>query len=125
MMIITRIGRARLATLALAGAVIALPGCLISSRSDQHITGNRVGTETFSRIEPGKTTMQWVQASMGEPSSKRTLDDGTEIWRWNYTKTKNSRGAVFLIASGDDSITTSGSTVVEIKDGLVIRAWQD
>ena len=102
-----------------------LSGCLVSGSSNQYISGSVVGKETFNKIEPGKTRAEWVEASLGAPDSKKTLDDGTEVWRWTYTKTKRSSGGVIFLVHSDDNVTTTGSTVVEIKDGIVTRAWQD
>ena len=100
-------------------------GCLVSASSNQKRTGNYVADSTFSKIEPGKTTAGWVQATLGEPDSKEKVKDSdSEIWKWSYTEKKESSGAVFLIFGGSDKKETTGRAFVEIKDGVVVNKWR-
>jgi outer membrane protein assembly factor BamE (lipoprotein component of BamABCDE complex) len=100
-----------------------LPGCLVSSTSNQKTEGNYVPNDTFERIEPGKTTAAWVKATLGEPSSKDTADD-TEVWKYTYTEVREGTGAVFLIFGGTDRKEHQRTAYVEIKDGVVQKKWR-
>ncbi len=102
----------------------SMGGCLIGSNERESFTGKEVSAATFNRIEPGVTTADWVQGTLGEPTSKSTLADGTEILKWSYSKTKASTGTVLFIFGGSSSKTTAGSAYVEIKNGIVTRAWR-
>ena len=82
--------------------LILLSGCLISGTSTQTRSGNYVAETTFSKIEPGKTTAGWVQATLGEPTSKSSTGD-TEVWKYTYTQKTDNNGAVFLIFGGHNS----------------------
>ena len=108
-----------------AGFLLLLGGCLVSASSNEKRSGNYVADTTFSQIEPGKTTAGWVQATLGDPSSKEKVDaSNSEIWKYTYTEKKNSSGAVFLIFGGSDSKETTGHAFVEIKDGVVVNKWR-
>lgn len=98
-------------------------GCLVSSNSQQKISGNYVPQETFDRIKPGETTSSWVKAALGEPSSKEKADD-TEVWKYSYTEVKEGSGAVFLLFGGSDKKELPRSAYVEFKDGVVKSKWR-
>jgi hypothetical protein len=117
------------ATPALAAALLAslavLPGCLISGSSDTKVSGEYIGPATFHQIEPGVTTVDWVRAVMGEPTSRARLEDGSEIWKWSYERKHSSHGGVFLLVGGSSREETKGATFLQIKDGVVVKAWRD
>ncbi len=116
--------RAAMLTAAAAVVMANLGGCLIGSSNTEASTGKEVSQATFNKIEPGVTTKKWVEATLGEPTSSSTLDDGTEVWKWSYANVKSSRGTVLFLFGGSSTKTTSGSAYVEMKDGLVTRAWR-
>ena len=111
---------------AAAVTLAALSGCLASGSSSTTVSGRFVGPETMRQIEPGVTTRDWVQATLGEPTSRTTLSDGrTEIWKWEHRSVSRSRGAVLLIARGSNHHEQIGAAFVEIVDGVVTRSWVD
>ena len=87
--------------------------------------GEYVGPSTYNQIEVGSTTDEWLLAALGEPSNKSRLADGRELWKWGYTKTRESRSAVFLIFGGASSHVSAGATCVELCDGVVVKKWRD
>jgi hypothetical protein len=109
----------------LAASLAVLPGCLVSGSSNTKVTGEYIGPSTFNEIEPGVTKLDWVQAVMGEPTSRACLDDGTEIWKWSYYRKHSSSGGVFLLVGGSNKEETVGATYVQMRDGVVIKAWRD
>jgi outer membrane protein assembly factor BamE (lipoprotein component of BamABCDE complex) len=117
----------RLSALLLA-ALALLPfvagGCLVTSDSSEHRSGNYVADSTFDQIRPGKTTEGWVDATLGKPTSVSHLADGTDIWKYSYTERRDSSGAVFLIFGGSSSSEKTHTAFVEIKDGIVRNAWR-
>ncbi len=110
---------------ALASSLCILPGCLIAGSSDTKMSGAYIGPSTFGEIEPGVTKVDWIRAVMGEPTSKATLDDGSEIWKWAYTRKHRSSGGVFLLVGGSNRTEEQGATFVQIRNGVVERAWRD
>lgn len=109
----------------LAGGMSVMSGCLVSSSSHTRFSGSYVGPATYEQIKVGETKKEWVLAVMGTPTSTVALEDGTEVWKWAYEKKRRSSGGVFLLAGGSSSTETVGATYVEMKDGIVQKAWQD
>jgi len=102
-----------------------LTGCLYSSGSTTKLEGQFVGSGTYSQIEPRVTTDRWLIAAMGQPTSKATLEDGTELWAWRYSRRVASRGGVLLLARTASDTQSQGGVFVELKDGVVQRTWRD
>lgn len=118
---------ARLCTLALGALTLALPlgGCIVGGSSSTSITGTFVGRETLATIEPGATTREYVLATLGEPTSKRTLSNGEELWRWDYRRVKKSSGYVLVVFGGSSREEVAATTFVHLQGDLVKRVWQD
>lgn len=107
----------------IAAAALPLAGC-IHGKSHSSISGDYVGSETFRRIQVGKTTDSWVLATMGPPTRKSPIEGG-ELWAYEYERVDESEGGIFLIVGGSDYDETAGGTYIEIKDGIVTDAWRD
>lgn len=101
-----------------------LSGCLINSSSNEVFTGTQISNATFSQVEPGVTTRQWVMGTFGEPTTRTTLEDGSEIWKWMYSKVKSSSGSLLFVFGGSSTTSSGGSAYVQMKDGLVTKAWR-
>lgn len=115
----------RLALAALAAAALAAPSCIISSHSDQEISGQYVSPTTLTRIEPGKN-QDYVLALLGEPSSRNDFPDGSSIWKWSYVERKVRSGALIFVLDADSKVEERHMTYVEFgPDGTVAKAWQD
>jgi outer membrane protein assembly factor BamE (lipoprotein component of BamABCDE complex) len=112
-------------TLVLSSLALTQVGCLFGAASKTTQSGNVVAANTFSQIEPGKTTSAFVKGTLGTPDSQTKLDDGTEIWRWSYTERTQDSGFVFLIFGGTNEKVLKKSAYVQVKDGLVIKAWRE
>jgi hypothetical protein len=107
------------------GAVAAMSGCLVSGNSHQTTSGAYVGPSTFNQVEVGTTTEEWVLATFGTPTSRTKLNDGSEILKWSYTQTKSGSGSVFLLYGGSNSTEKQGAAFVQLRDGVVTKAWRD
>ena len=105
-------------------ALLVTPGCLVSSTSNQRVTGNYVPQNTFDRIEAGRTTASWVKATLGEPSSKESAGNDSEVWKYSYTEVKEGSGAIFLIFGGSSHKELQRHAYVEFKDGVVTNKWR-
>jgi len=101
----------------------AVGGCLVSSDTHQTHAGINVPESTFAQIQPGKTTVGWVQATLGEPTQKTTAD-GDIVWKYTYTERTDSSGALFLIFGGHSSTESTKNAFVEFKDGVVVNKWR-
>lgn len=114
-------------TVVTAGALLVLPGCLVVSGKHIDETGVKLSGSTLMQVEPGVTTGDWLMASLGEPTEKSVVDESgrTEIWKYTYTRTRSSGGAVFLIFAGGSEERTSSVTYFELVDGYVTRYWSE
>lgn len=119
-----RIRTAALATVALL-APLTMQGCLVSSSKQQSISGAYVQPGTVSKVQLNKSTMAEVEDLMGQPSVTKANDDGTETWTWNWSKTTDDSGAVFLIFAGNSEKTVHESVHMKFKDGVVVKKWRD
>lgn len=104
--------------------LIVSSGCLVATSKKQTQSGNYVAESTFDQIEPGTTSSAWVRATLGEPSDRTKVDNTVEVWKWTYTQTKKSSGAIFLIFGGEETKESTGNAFVEFKDGVVTRKWR-
>jgi outer membrane protein assembly factor BamE (lipoprotein component of BamABCDE complex) len=122
-----RSSRVRLLVIATTISLLPLAGggCLVSSQNKTSVSGRYVSSSAFSEIKPGSTSGEWVRATLGEPTNCSKLADGTEIWKWSYTETKDGQGTIFLLFSGSDQTTTQANAFVEVKDGVVTKKWRD
>jgi hypothetical protein len=121
----SRTGVRRLgAGLVLAGAAAAMPGCLISSHSREDLSGKYVSQATFGRIEPGVTTRKWVEGTLGEPSQRTVCEEGSELWKYSYSKRQSSSGSLLFVFGGSSVKETAGSAYVQMRDGVVEKAWR-
>jgi hypothetical protein len=71
------------------------------------------------------TDEKWIAGVLGEPCSRSEMSDGSQIWKWSYENTQTSNSSVFLLFGGRSSKKTQRTTFVQMKDGLVVKAWQD
>jgi outer membrane protein assembly factor BamE (lipoprotein component of BamABCDE complex) len=110
--------------LSLSLVLAALPGCLVSSTNHDSVSGNYVPENTFDRIKPGETKSSWVKATLGEPSTRESVDGGNEVWKYSYTEVHEGSGAIFLIFGGSDRKEKQRNAYVEFKDGVVTNKWR-
>ena len=102
-----------------------LPGCLINSSNSTSISGRYIGPNTLSQIEPGKSREDFVVATLGTPTTKTTLEDGSQVWRYEYRKRTQSSGRVFLLLDSDNFTEKDGAVYVILRDGIVEKTWRD
>jgi len=104
---------------------LAASSCvIIRSNSGVNRTGEYVSPETFDQVKPGVSS-EYVVAILGAPTTKATLENGTEIWKWRYTEVEESNGGILLVISSKKSTDTVHNSFVEFEDGVVVRAWRD
>lgn len=114
--------RFSLAGIVILGLISA--GCLVGGHSRVERSGSYVADSTFNRIKPGQTDAAWVIASLGQPSERTEIDSGHELWKYTYKETRDSSGYVFLVFGVSDHKVTDGKAFVEVKDGVVVKAWR-
>ncbi len=104
---------------------LTMSGCLISSSRSSHIEGAYVHPSAVSQIELHESTKADVEQILGQPSYKKTADDTSETWTWNWTQSEGSSGSVLLIFGGSSEKTITESVHVQFKDGVAVKKWRD
>ena len=67
-----------------------------------------------------------VLATLGEPTARTPLDDGGELWKWSYRRTRSSSGSVFLLLDADNHTEQDGAAFVQFDSaGTVVKSWRD
>jgi len=104
-----------------------LGGCLVMSTNEVDESGTRISESTLANIDHGKTTGEWLLATLGEPTARTPVADrpDVEVWRYDHARTEQSAGAVFLIFGGSSSTTQRSRAFFELENGVVMRSWQE
>lgn len=118
-----RTGIVSLISLVLASAVLG--GCLITASTRRSYDGVVPSDETIKEIEIGKTTVEWLIAVAGKPSSREKVDDHTELLRYEKTATVDKSFFVFLLMQSRVNTSTRETVVFEVVDGVVTKCWAE
>ncbi len=104
---------------------LVISGCLVVSDTSRHVSGKKIKESTLKQLEPGKTTKEWTISVLGTPTSRNKLDNGIEVFKYEYTETVNEEAAVFLLVASDSEKKTSQSVILEFKDNILTRYWTE
>jgi outer membrane protein assembly factor BamE (lipoprotein component of BamABCDE complex) len=103
---------------------LAFTGCIATNSSNTNIAGKMVPDDVFAQVQPGKTK-NFVLDLMGNPATKSTLDNGREVWRWNYDETKTAEKTFMIFYVAVDRTHTVQTAAVAFQDGIVVKAWRE
>ena len=111
-------------TLGLFTLILAtLSGCIVVSNSGDRASGKRIKETTLNQFEVGSTTKEWTLAVLGEPSHRETLEDGTEVMRYEYSRKKEQQTVVFILFAGNSDKQEKQTAYFEFKDDVLSRYW--
>lgn len=110
--------------LAAASALLALPGCLVTSSSATAYSGNRVEPAAEAGVTLHRTSPEETIAMLGEPTARTVNDDGEEVLTWRWTRKSASSGRVFLLFGGSSNTTQDHALHIAFKDGVAVRKWR-
>lgn len=102
---------------------VALTGCLVTVDSDSRSVHTVWDESEVSRIRLGNTDQDWIRNSFGEPMTKLSYADGSEIWKYRNRSEKDTEVGVFLIFSVDVEEERVETLSVEFIDGVVSNYW--
>jgi outer membrane protein assembly factor BamE (lipoprotein component of BamABCDE complex) len=105
--------------------IALISGCAVGIDSTIRECGKKIGNTTLQQIAPGETTKDWVEMTLGQPSSKNKLNDGTEIYKYEYSKTVQKETFMIFIFGSDTETKTSQVVYIEIKDNIVKKYWTE
>jgi hypothetical protein len=110
----------------LAGACVLLGGCFCAESNTRiHPEGFAPAGEAMKQVIPGKTTAEWLVAALGAPSSKTRLADGTEMYKYEYVETSDSRLQLVPLPQAVETIKTRHRLWFEVRDGVIQRCWRE
>ena len=98
-------------------------GCLYTSGRTVREVGPQISEQSVAAVVPGRTGVDWMTATFGEPTSAVCLEDGTEIYRYD-SDVRTTEGSYFLMvfASSSNRIERT-SWWFEVRDGVILRCW--
>ena len=98
-----------------------IAGCFITTRhyTNQTSPGRELSKSQIKRIEPGKTTKEWVMQTFGMPTRQWTFDEGEETWEYERSYRTEAETNVFFLIHTENVTRTRETLIIEIKDGIV------
>ena len=102
-----------------------MSGCIVSTENTSQERGKKLKNSSLKQLEPGVTTKDWAVSVLGTPTSRSKPDNGTEVLKYEYSKTVNHELAIFLILGSESEKTTSESVCLEFKDNILTRYWSE
>ena len=118
-------------------ACLALPGAgcgnwncsfnlsfaLVGSRTE--VSGRGVPEDTLAQVKPRETAKAWVLRFLGEPTTRETIADGTEVLTYVYERKTETRSGILLLFGRTRTYIDKTTVHVELKDDLVQRIWRE
>lgn len=98
--------------------------CVIDARSHVTTSGRHFSRETLDQIQPG-CTQEYVLALLGEPTTRASAGDKSEVWKWQYKSREQRSGSLIFVFDADKTTETDGTTYVLFEDAKVVKVWQD
>jgi len=107
----------------LVAMAIALTGCLVTVDSDSRSLQKVWDEGDVSRLQVGTSDQQWVRDSFGDPTTRLTYADGSEIWKYRNRSEKDTEVGVFLIFSVDIEEERTETLSIEFTNDVVTNYW--
>jgi outer membrane protein assembly factor BamE (lipoprotein component of BamABCDE complex) len=115
----------RASPISLALALALVPACVVvSTDGSERIDGQYVSATTLEQIKPGSTP-EYVLSLLSEPTTKTALSDGTEIWKWSYSKSTSSKSSLLLLIDAEKCSSNRYNAYVQFENGVVAKTWRD
>lgn len=102
---------------------MSLMGCLFVVDSKQNAGRTQWHDDERAQIVSGETSASWVREAFGPPDRSSDRDDGTEIWRYVNTRSKETEIGMFLLFNIDVSSDEEETLVIVVRDGVVTDHW--
>jgi hypothetical protein len=122
-----RIGRMSAALLTLLLVAMAAGGCIYSHTSEVTISRFRrpVKEAVLSAATEGQTTRRELLQRLGPPSAVAEGTGGTEVLVYDFLERTDDRTTVMALYSRTERKTKVLRFRFELRDGVVVRAWQE
>lgn len=107
----------------LVAMAVTLTGCLLTVDSDSRPIQTVWNEGEVTRLQIGQSDQQFVRNSFGEPVTKLTYADGTEIWKYRNRSEKDTEVGLFLVFSVDVEEERIDTLSIEFVEGVVSNYW--
>lgn len=114
-------GMTRIAILLLLGMTLA--GCLLTVDSDGRLLDSTWDEGDVNRLQIGTSNIDWVRSTFGEPSTRLSYADGTEVWKYRNRSEKDTEVGLFLVFSVDVEQERTETLSIEFDQELVTNYW--
>jgi len=104
-------------------ALLLFTGCLVTVDSDSRPLTTVWNEGEVSRLQVGQTDQDFVRTSFGEPSTRLSYADGSEIWKYRNRSEKDTEVGLFLVFSVDVEEERIETLTIEFVDGVVSNYW--
>ena len=104
---------------------LALTGCLVMVDSDSRALQTVWSEGDVERLEVGHSDAQFVRDTFGDPTSRLTYADGSEVWKYRNRSEKDTEVGVFLIFAVDVEEERIETLSIEFAGGVVSNYWID
>ncbi|MDP2283843.1 MAG: hypothetical protein Q8L06_06860 [Pseudohongiella sp.] len=102
---------------------LSLMGCLFVVDSKQNAGRTQWHEDERAQLVSGQTSATWVRETFGLPDRSSVRDDGSEVWRYRNTRSKETEIGMFLLFNIDVSRDEQETLVIVMRDGLVSEHW--
>lgn len=102
---------------------VTLAGCLLTVDSDGRLLDTTWAESDVNRLQTGSSDTNWVRETFGEPRSRLSYADGTEVWKYRNRSEKDTEVGLFLLFSVDVEQERVETLSIEFEDGIVTNYW--
>ncbi|MEZ5492566.1 MAG: hypothetical protein R3F50_19975 [Gammaproteobacteria bacterium] len=102
---------------------MALAGCLLTVDSDGRLLDSTWDEGDVNRLQVGSSDVDWVRSTFGEPSTRLSYADGTEVWKYRNRSEKDTEVGLFLVFSVDVEQERTETLSIEFDQNLVTNYW--
>lgn len=102
---------------------LSLMGCLFVVDSKQNAGRTQWHEDERVQLVSGQTSATWVRDTFGPPDRSSVRDDGSEVWRYRNTRSKETEIGMFLLFNIDVSSDEEDTLVIVVRDGVVADHW--
>jgi hypothetical protein len=78
-------------------------GCVYTSGRTVREIGPQISEDALAAVVPGRTGVDWLTATFGEPTSAVCLDDGTEVYRYDSDVRTTEGSYLFMVFSSSSN----------------------
>ena len=104
---------------------LALSACLVTVDSDSRALRTVWSEGDVARLEVGRSDEQFVRSTFGEPVSRLSYADGSQVWKYRNRSEKDTEVGVFLVFSVDVEEERTETLSIEFENGIVSNYWID